>query len=121
MSDPVEWPTNLPDCAQSWSERDAPDIVITSMDVGPPKVRRRSTLLNNAVDVSWTIDANLYQSFNDFYRTTCQQGVIPFNYKHPITKTVNAYRFASAPEFSFIRGKNGVGAFSVSVQLELQE
>jgi hypothetical protein len=73
------------------------------------------------VNITWTLPADLYQPFIDFYRTTTQQGIIPFYFKHPETEIVNAYRFVQAPEINFIPGKKGVAAFEITSVWELQE
>ncbi len=116
----VPWKTGLPTCAQTWSEQDQPNVIRTEMDVGPPKVRRRSTLRNRLVQVSWTMPATLYQQLVEFYETDTLQGIHEFEYAHPITKTLDRYRFTGPPSYQFIGGKNGVAAFQVSCEWELQ-
>lgn len=121
MADPVDWPAVLPACPQDWQESDNPDILRSGVDVGLPKVRRRSTLLNQSVSVQWTFKAELYDAFQLFYQTTTLQGTVPFLYRHPVTGDMNAYLFSEPPQKSFIPGKKGVGFIRVNATLELQE
>lgn len=118
---PVNWPAVLPDCPQDWRESDSPDVLSSGVDIGLPKIRRRSTLLNRSVNIQWTMTADLYLPFMIFYETTTEQGVIPFYYAHPVTGIVNAYRFSEPPQRTFIKGRQGIGYFRVNAVLELQE
>lgn len=121
MVAPINWPASLPACAASWTEVDAPDILRSANDVGPPKVRRRSTLKNRQVSVSWNIRAEQYDEFVLFYETQCQCGVIPFYYKHPITHEIQPYSWLTPPSLQMIAGRGGVGAVQVSSSWELLE
>lgn len=118
----VLWPSHLPDCAQSWAEQDGTDIIKTANEVGPEKLRRRSAILKRTVNISWTINASLYQQFLEFYETTCLQSINTFPYANPITKAINYYRFSEPPSFQMIQG-NGkkVGAVQVSAIWELDQ
>jgi len=116
----VQWKAGLPDCSQTWSEQDEPNTLITNVDVGPPKVRRRSTLEMRTVNLSWTLDAKLYALFMEFFETDCLQGINEFEYRHPITKEINRYRFVQSPKIEMIMGHNKVAAFRVSCQWQMQ-
>lgn len=115
----VAWPNSLPDCAQTWREQDEPDMVQSEVDVGAPKVRRRSSILRRNIEVSWTLPASTYQQFMEFYETDCLQGVNDFPFAHPITKAVNTYRFTEAPTASFIGGGSNVAAVQVQCRWSL--
>jgi len=115
----VAWPSHLPSCPASWREQDNPDMVVTEVDVGEPLVRRRSSILRRNVEVEWTMNAELYQQFLEFYETTCASGVNDFPFPNPITKAVNNYRFTEAPSITFLRGSNRVSAFTVSCKWSL--
>jgi len=96
------WPASLPDCPQSWQETEIDVLIRTEMDVGIEKTRRRYTGKRMAVQVSWTITANLYHVFIDFFETTLKQGIDTFDYDHPITKVATEYRFTEPPSISFL-------------------
>lgn len=118
MATPINWPSYLPTCAQTWQEKDAPDVIRTEMDMGLPKQRRRSTLRNTAVNVSWTLPVAQFDQFDQFYLTATQQGVIPFYFAHPVTGNLNTYTFVEAPQYTFLDGTNGVGAVKVDALWE---
>lgn len=115
----VAWPSHLPNCVQSWREQDDPDIVVSEVDVGAPKVRRRSAVLRRNIELTWTMTATLYQQFLEFYETDCLQGVNDFPFPHPVTKASNNYMFTEAPVISFVGNGSGVSAFQVSCKWRL--
>lgn len=116
----IPWKEGLPECAQSWEEMDEPNVIRTNVDVGPPKVRRRSTLQLRSVKVGWTMPAEKYELLMEFYETDCLQGINEFEYAHPVTKAVNRYRFSGSPKITMIKGKVGVGAIKVECEWEMQ-
>lgn len=116
----MQWKAGLPLCSQTWSEQDEPNVIMTKVDVGPPKVRRRSTLEMRTVNLSWTLDAKLYELFMEFFETDCLQGVNEFEYRHPITKEINRYRFVQTPKVEMVMGYNRVAAFRVNCVWEMQ-
>lgn len=114
----VIWPTDLPDCTQNWQEVDKPDTIRTDMETGVAKVRRRSLVDKMEVSVSWVMAAEKYDVFKQFFKTTTQDGILTFNYTHPITGDVGTYRFMEPPTFDFIGGDEGVAAISVQARWE---
>lgn len=109
----VSWPVELPVCAQAWRESPTPDVLTTEMEVGPPKVRLRSSIVRKSVSVSWTLPAAKYEIFKEFYLTDCLAGVNLFDFPNPVTGELERYRFSEPPQFEFIGNGNRVGAFRV--------
>lgn len=116
----VAWSGDLPQCPASWAEQPDPDVIRTEMDIGEDKVRRRSTLLNQKVQVMFYLEPTQYDYFKFFYETTCQMGVIDFTFIHPITGSLDSYSFLQPPSYQFVAGKKGVGMVQVSMQWELR-
>lgn len=76
----VPWPPDLPQCflRASYGIQPLDNVLRSEMDVGPPKMRRRSTL--NVVQVSasmWFTQAQR-RSFQIYYRTVILEGTVPF-------------------------------------------
>lgn len=110
----VVWPIDLPDCSQTWEEKDNPDVVITEMETGHPKKRRRSLVQKTQINVSWVLKPDQYVILMEFFRTDTQDGVKTFDYSHPLTKAVNTYRFIDSPSITMIQGDNSFGTRSVT-------
>lgn len=109
----VSWPVELPDCPQTWSEQDMPDIIKTEMDTGHPKVRLRSAVKKRMVNVTWTLPINLKSIFLEFYETDCLSGVNSFQFKDPGTNEMQTFQFDQPPNITYIPKTNGVGSFRV--------
>jgi hypothetical protein len=93
----LAWPAGLPDCAQSWEEKDIPVTVRTQMEVGPPKVRRRFTRTMRAVQVGFTMDHAQAMALRDFFEIDLQGGVLEHSFRHPFRGDVESFRFVEAP------------------------
>lgn len=94
-------PLDLAGCFQSWSEKQEPNIIRTSMESGVVKVRRRTTGTYRKAAVSVTLNANLYKSFMDWFNINCQQGVLPTRMVTPYKKE-EVWRFTSAPQIEWV-------------------
>jgi len=111
------WPTSLPSLVNSESfSMDIGDTLIkTDMDIGPSKVRRRST---RSVD-NYTITMDLNQSqvlaLKTFFSTTLNGGATTFYFTDPLTNIVEIFRFKKPPAFSPI---GSAGYFKVSMSWE---
>jgi len=86
----------------------------TQMDVGPPKLRQRSTAgcSSNAYNFHMT-DANI-TALDVFYTDTCEGGAVEFEWVHPRTSGTENWRFLAPPTWVQIRN----GLYHVTVQLE---
>ena len=92
-----------------------PDTAMrTQMDVGPPKLRQRSTAgcAPNSYNFHMT-DANIAALWT-FYLTTCDGGAEEFEWVHPRTSATEEWRFLARP--SWVQLKNDL--YHVTVQLE---
>lgn len=94
----VPWPTGAPQFAESWQEKGNPNTVRTSMDIGPPKVRRRATRITRQITVSFTGTHDQWLAIRTFFNLDCQEGVEFHTFLHPYEGTVQAFRFMEAPQ-----------------------
>ena|ERR1043165_296524 len=88
----------------------------TEMDVGMPKVRRRSTRPIDIIQASIDITYSEYADLKLFYNTTTNGGVEVFTMDHPITGEEGEFRMSSPP----VLVPMGGGKFKVSFTLEVQ-
>lgn len=96
------WPSNIPQCPTlGMTEQRQPNIAGFSPDVGPPKMRRRSTAVVTVTAVTYRMNVAQLASFNTFYQTTLADGTLPFTWKHPVDQLTYTWMFDSkqAPTF----------------------
>lgn len=89
MTAAATWPATIPQCPilNGFSEQKQVNVVAFSPDVGPPKMRRRSTTAWWQTSVAYRMTRTQLTTFNTFYETTIQDGSLPFTWKHPILQT----------------------------------
>jgi hypothetical protein len=98
-----DWPAELPLCPilQGFSEQRQRNIVAFDPEVGPPKMRRRSTAVATLTSVVFRMTVDQVAIFNTFYETTLSDGTLPFDWPHPITNVIYSWMFdaKAAPQF----------------------
>lgn len=89
------WPSSLPQYLSSDSFTLAPQssVVSSSMDIGPPKIRRRFTGTWSKISASLTLSADQWTVLWTFYDTTLAGGVLTFSWVHPVTRASCTMRF----------------------------
>lgn len=85
------------------------------MDVGPPKVRRRTTANVASLTVPFLLSAAQATALIDFYEDDAAYGAIAFNFTHPRTGATVSCRFVEPPQL----GTSNGSYFPVTVQLEV--
>jgi hypothetical protein len=97
------WPANIPQCPiqNGFSEQRQPNTVAFTPDVGPPKVRRRSTAVGVSTAVTFRMTNAEKLNFDTFFETTLADGSLPFDWPHPVTKVVYTWCFdpKNVPQF----------------------
>jgi 3-phenylpropionate/cinnamic acid dioxygenase small subunit len=94
----------------------APNTVIrTAMEVGPPKVRQRSTSGYYASSYNFIMTKAQLDTLMTFYVTTCAGGALDFEYTHPRLATTQNMRFIAPPSWNKITST----IYRVSIQLEM--
>lgn len=96
------WPISLQDKLNedSFSVEFGNTVLRSEMDIGPAKVRRRTT---RPIDV-YTCSINLYQSdyatFTTFFNTTLNGGINTFDFVDPFSGQLTTFRFLKPPSVS---------------------
>lgn len=109
----VAWPSTLQELLNEASfGLEVGDTVLRSeMDYGPQKVRRRFTKGIDTFQASINLTTEQYTFFYTFFNTTLNGGVLPFTFKHPITKVDCDFRFKGPPKIMSIGGGNFQASF----------
>ena len=115
----IQWPATLPQTI-SWRgyRRSLQNTQIrTPMDVGPPKVRSRTTARVDTVEhpIVYLTKAQ-WLLLEDFYEATLFQGVLQFEMTDPFTLTTQRYRFTEPPVFGTMLGPDII---PVTLKLEI--
>lgn len=88
--------------------------VRTSMDVGPDKIRARFTDAVDLYTCSVMMDIDNYNDLIDFFKTTLNNGALPFLFNNPFTGDPEVFRFVTPPDLKPIGGR----IFRVALALE---
>ena len=110
------WPAALRDLWLKDGFREVPpkNMLRTAMDVGPPKVRRRTTANIRAFFGQMFLTPALVTVLDDFFVTSTKSGTLTIELKHPRTGATGTYRFVKEPQYA----SHNEG-FLASIQLEL--
>lgn len=95
----IVWPAGLPqDLMEQGLSAPLPENVTRkTMEVGPPKLRRRDTSAPWPVSGSVVLTYSQYDIFVTFFNTTTAGGSLPFYWKHPLTQAAAECTFKKAP------------------------
>jgi hypothetical protein len=112
----VTWPLQLQQYlnGDSFTYTFGETVIRSEMDVGPRKVRRRSTKSIDSITGSIDMEFSDWDTLKDFYKTTTNGGSDYFIFKDPIDESDLVVRFTSPPA---VTRKGGV-YFTVSINLE---
>ena len=98
----ADWPSTLPQYldVDGFSNTFQKGTIRSSIDAGPPKVRRRFSATTENITGSITIDKTQYSTLIDFYKNTLYEGTLTFTWIHPITGNTVSMRFVQPPEIA---------------------
>jgi hypothetical protein len=111
------WPATLPQCPilNGLSEQRQRNVAAFQPDIGPPKMRRRSTAASVLTSVVFKMSTTQLTAFNTFYETTLSDGTLPFDWAHPVTKVNYTWMFDArdAPRIDRMTPKSHRISFSL--------
>jgi hypothetical protein len=98
MSVPA-WPETLPQYVFIEGYNQAfPDLLQrTNMEVGPAKVRRRSSCGAAPLNCITYLTDDQFETLDDFYNDTLSAGALRFAWLHPVYETAVEMRFTKVP------------------------
>lgn len=91
----ILWPSGIPQCPtlDTYSETPVDNRLISNVDAGPRKIRRRFTAAPIAVSERYIMTKAEYLAFKSWYENDIQSGSLRFIKKHPIEGVDKEYRF----------------------------
>lgn len=101
--------------SQTWSEKQSPNVIRTTMENGTVKVRRRTTGILRRADVTMVLAGSLYTDFLTWYNTNCQQGVLPTYFITPYGAS-EIWRMTEPPSIEWINAASPM--FKASIKIE---
>lgn len=113
----ISWPGNVPDkpLIDGFSERPGTTTVRTQMDVGPDKLRRRTTAAVSTLTMRMLMTKTEVGNLETFYDGTTAQGSLRFDFVHPRTGSTVEARFVERPRWQ-IRTDDD---YEVQIKLEV--
>jgi hypothetical protein len=116
MANPV-WPVALPQSAfvGQWSEVPGQANVEFSVEVGPPKRRRRISSAGRLIDHTIVLSTTQRAALLTFYEVTTKSGSLSFDWVHPIDGGTKVWRFEAEPSFNLLSGNK----FQASLKLRI--
>lgn len=109
------WPTLPAPLINTFSESPPNNILRSSMDRGPDKIRRRTTANVRPIQFTMILTKAQVATLETFYVTTTTSGAAEFTYTHPRTAATVTARFVEPPAYTDINGL----VFSVAISLEI--
>jgi hypothetical protein len=95
------WPASTLRCpVLNFTETPQPNVASFKPEVGPPKMRRRSTAKGWLTSLTFRFSNSQLTSFYTFYETTLEDGSLPFTMNHPRTTTSYNWMFSDEPEIT---------------------
>lgn len=109
------WPVSLQQTLNSdFSYKKGDSLLRSSNDIGPDKVRRRSTVSVPTLSASIHLTTAQYSVLDYFYETSLNGGAKTFSFVHPISGLTKEFRFSSPPAFRYL----GAGKWICSMEWE---
>lgn len=101
------WPISLQQTlnAAGFEVKFGNTLLRTEMDAGLAKVRSRYTDAIDQYGCQIFLDFDQYSDFSTFYKTTLNNGALPFTFTDPFTETETVYRFAESPVIRPLGGR----------------
>jgi hypothetical protein len=98
------WPASLPQdpLAQGFSEQAPNTVIRTTMEAGPPKMRRRFTAGIRNIECQLRLTSAQTDTLDLFFETTLAGGSLSFDWKHPRTGATVTFRFVEPPSYGAV-------------------
>ncbi len=114
---PDVWPPSLPTRLHTNGFTETPPAVVirTEMEVGPAKVRRRTTAGVRRIRGMMWLTAAQRQTLDDFFVDTLAHGALAFEWQHPITGAAADFRFVAPPQYGHLGGGTYVAQFDLEI------
>jgi len=112
----TSWPVSLPTAeAGTYTETPVDNKVVFEPEIGPPKERRRATLVGSMLRFDVFLTGTQAQTLYDFYKTTLSDGIDSFTMTHPRTLVTDTFKFVNTPQFRHMQ----VSFYRATIELRL--
>lgn len=110
------WPETLPKSfLQDSFYEELPDLdIVTQMDAGPPKSRRRTTAAEYPLGGQMSVSEAQWNILRNFYLQNTRS--LPFDFIHPLTEEVLTVKFDKPPRRAF----RVPGRYNVNIDFKVQ-
>lgn len=108
----IAWPAGAPQFPETWNEANQPVTVRSSVDVGPPKVRRRYTSPLISIKTTFVGTHAQWLALLDFFNVDLQGGVLFHDFLDPFSGQVKEFRFVNPPTV------NNISALGVQISCD---
>lgn len=101
------WPVSLQQKldSESFELKYGSTVIRSDMDVGPDKVRSRYTDAVDTYTCSILLDFDEQDTLRTFYKTTLNNGALPFEFNDPFTGVAATFRFIEPPSIRALGGR----------------
>lgn len=104
------WPSTVPVLRENYKEMPPDRAIRSPMDVGPAKIRRRSTAAVREVQIRLMLTGDQLSDFDEFFD---ENETLAFDFTDPRTDDLKRARFAGRPSYDLDQTM-----WAVSVNLE---
>ncbi len=111
----IQWPAELPCALRGKAGAPQPNVISFGTEVGPGKVRRRSTARVKRMPIPFLLTRGQVALFEAFFEDDLEDGSLPFAMPDPITGASASWRFE--PEGPYSLDERPSGKWSLSVNL----
>jgi hypothetical protein len=115
----ITYPSSLPKPLPV-SGKPQSGVIRTQMDVGPDKVRRRSTAIVNPMAFTIQVSGTQFTTFRNFFHTTSLEGSIEFNMADPWDDSTQEFRFTQTYDWVIVTGGSNPDerVFQITIYME---
>jgi len=111
----IQWPAELPCALRGKGRAPQPNVIAFGTEVGPGKLRRRSTARVKRMPISFLLTRTQVAAFERFFEDDLEDGALPFAMPDPITGDAASWRFD--PEGPYSLDERPSGKWSLSANL----
>lgn len=96
------------------------DVIVSDMDTGPSKRRRRSQANPIPYQMNIVVDIHQLEVFEDWYENTLKGGIMTFEWADPIKQTPAYFQFTNPTERPTATPYNNAGnLFTIQLNLSM--
>lgn len=97
----VDWPATLPQSPllDGYSEKTKDNTLRSQNDIGPPKMRPRSTAYTEDISLRFILTYSQKADLDTFYKTTLRGGALTYEWQGPTDSAKKTYSM-TAPEYT---------------------